>query len=47
MQGQDKYGINEPMQKGQRRQKLNEKQDNVGNEKNKPQYENFKGEPIK
>ncbi|AGX42240.1 clostri-philic family protein [Clostridium saccharobutylicum] len=42
-----KDGADNPMQKGVRRQKLHDKQNNVGgNPKNKPEYENFKGEPI-
>lgn len=34
-------------QKGKRRQKLHEDQNNIGNDKNPIQYTNFKGEPIK
>lgn len=35
-----------PMQKGKRRQKLHDNQNNVGNPKNKSQYENFNGSPV-
>jgi hypothetical protein len=41
-----KAGSSNPMQKGERRQKLHDKQDNVGNPKNKPEYQNFEGKPI-
>lgn len=41
-----KPGSNNPFQKGARRQKLHGNQNNVGDPKNKPQYENFEGEPI-
>ncbi|ADL53755.1 clostri-philic family protein [Clostridium cellulovorans] len=34
------------MQKGQRRQKLHEAQDNHGTRKNPPAYENFEGNDI-
>lgn len=34
-------------QKGARRQKLHQDQNNVGDKKLKPQYENHSGEPIK
>lgn len=37
---------NNGMQKGMRRQKLHSNQDNEGNEKNPPQYENHDGEPL-
>lgn len=43
----NKPGSCNPMQKGTRRQKLHENQDNVGNSKNKPEYKNFDGENIK
>jgi hypothetical protein len=43
----NKPGSCNPMQKGTRRQKLHENQDNVGNSKNKPEYKNFEGENIK
>ncbi|EOR20505.1 MULTISPECIES: clostri-philic family protein [Clostridium] len=36
-----------PMQKGLRRQKLHENQNNIGNDKNKNEYTDFDGEPIK
>ncbi|OFI06002.1 hypothetical protein CLOACE_13830 [Clostridium acetireducens DSM 10703] len=32
--------------KGKRRQKLHNLQNNQGEPKNKPKYENFKGEPL-
>lgn len=43
----NKDGSTNPMQKGERRRMLHEKQNNVGNPKNKPQYENFNGDPLK
>lgn len=39
--------INNPMQKGERRQKLKKNQDDVGNNKNVPEYRDFDGNPIK
>ena len=42
----NKPGSNNPMQKGKRRQKLHENQNNVGNPKKPSEYENFDGEPI-
>ncbi len=42
----NKAGSSNPMQKGERRQRLHKNQDNVGNAKNKPQYKNFDGNPI-
>ena len=39
--------INNPMQKGERRQKLKRNQDDVGNNKNVPEYKDFDGNPIK
>ena len=41
-----KHGSCNPEQKGIRRQNLHGKQDNVGNDKNKPEYQNFEGKPI-
>ncbi len=41
-----KPGSSNPMQKGKRRQKLHENQNNVGNPKNKPEFENFNGKPV-
>lgn len=35
-----------PMQKGQRRQKLKENQNNVGNDKNVAEYRDFNGNSI-
>ena len=35
-----------PMQKGERRQKLHQNQDNVGNTKNPPAYKSFDGQPL-
>ncbi|VYU01839.1 Uncharacterised protein [Clostridium tertium] len=40
-----KNSIN-PLQKGERRQRLNKKQDNVGNDKNKSEYKDFDGNPL-
>lgn len=44
--GTHKPGSCNPIQKGLRRQKLNRNQNDVGNSKNEPKYENFEGEPI-
>jgi hypothetical protein len=44
--GIHKPGSANPIQKGMRRQKLHSNQDNVGNPKNPPEYENFNGKPI-
>lgn len=41
-----KPNINNPIQKGKRRQKLKKNQNDVGNPKNKPMYTNFNGEEI-
>lgn len=46
-----KDGVHKPgsvnsIQKGMRRQKLHSNQNNVGNPKNPPKYENFNNEPI-
>ena len=38
---------NNALQKGQRRKRLHDKQDNQGNDKNPPEYENLNGEEIK
>ncbi|MDD7795938.1 clostri-philic family protein [Clostridium sp. 'White wine YQ'] len=38
---------NNALQKGQRRQKLHNNQDNRGNDKKPAEYENFNGEEIK
>ena len=43
---QNKANVNNPMQKGMRRQKLHDNQNNVGNAKNKSKYKNFDGDPI-
>lgn len=43
----NKPGSCNPMQKGLRRQKLHENQNNVGNEKKKPGYTNYYGDEIK
>lgn len=45
--GIHKPGSINPIQKGARRQNLHSTQNNVGNPKNEPEYENFNGEPIK
>lgn len=42
-----KDGYTNPMQKGERRQRLHGNQNNVGNSENKPEYKNFNGDPIK
>lgn len=42
----NKDGACNPMQKGARRQNLQHKQNNVGNDKNKPEYQNFEGKPL-
>ncbi|NRT89380.1 clostri-philic family protein [Clostridium beijerinckii] len=44
--GPHKPGSSNPMQKGVRRRRLHANQDNVGDSKNRPEYENFDGEPI-
>lgn len=44
---QGKPGINNPMQKGERRQRIHANQDNVGNPKKKSFFTNFDGEEIK
>lgn len=44
--GPHKHGSNNPLQKGTRRQRLHKNQNDVGNTKNEPQYENFYGEPM-
>lgn len=38
---------NDSMQKGERRQRLHENQDNKGNDKKGKGYKNFNGEEIK
>lgn len=43
----NKAGSSNPLQKGERRQILHEKQNNVGNPKNKSQFKNFNGDTIK
>ena len=45
--GIHKPGSSNPEQKGLRRQKLHSSQNNIGDSKNIPQYENFDGKPIK
>lgn len=42
----NKDGAINSTQKGARRRRLHNKQDNVGNDKNKPEYQNFEGKPI-
>lgn len=42
-----KANIGNPMQKGERRQRIHQNQDNVGNEKNPPEYKDFEGRTIK
>lgn len=41
-----KHGSTNPLQKGTRRQRLHKNQNDVGNQKNKSQYEDFNGESI-
>lgn len=41
-----KDNLGNPMQKGKRRQKLHEDQNNVGDPKNKSGYTDFNGNPI-
>ena len=43
----NRLGASNPMQKGERRQRLHEHQNNVGDPKKKPEYETFDGTPIK
>ncbi|MDD5794135.1 clostri-philic family protein [Clostridium sp. HCP1S3_B4] len=43
---QGKPGINNPMQKGKRRQKLHDNQNNVGDPKQKSYYTTFDGKEI-
>lgn len=43
----NREGASNPMQKGERRQRLHENQNNVGNPKNKPKFENYDGDHIK
>lgn len=42
----NKEGSNNPLQKGERRQRLSKSQNNVGNPKNKSQFTDFKGNSI-
>jgi hypothetical protein len=37
---------NQAMQKGERRERLHKNQDNRGDDKNKPGYKDFNGNPI-
>lgn len=37
---------NQSMQKGERRQRISKDQDNRGDEKNKPEYKDFNGNPV-
>lgn len=46
-EGPHKAGSSNPIQKGARRQKLHSNQNNIGNPKNEPEYEDFDGKPIK
>ncbi|MBW6409036.1 clostri-philic family protein [Clostridium weizhouense] len=41
-----KHGSSNPVQKGRRRQKIHDNQDNVGDPKNEPEYTNYQGEPL-
>lgn len=42
----NKEGSCNPMQNGERRQRLHKNQNDVGNPKNKSQYKNFNGDSI-
>lgn len=42
-----KPGSNNPMQKGERRQRLQAHQNNHGEKQNPPAYQDFDGNPIK
>ncbi|MGL4569890.1 MAG: clostri-philic family protein [Clostridium sp.] len=41
-----KDNLGNPMQKGERRQRLHQNQDNVGNAKNEPKYKSFDGKDL-
>ncbi|MGG7076724.1 clostri-philic family protein [Clostridium sardiniense] len=41
-----KDNLGNPLQKGQRRQRLHQKQNNIGNDKNPPKYKSFDGEDL-
>ena len=41
-----KDNLGNPMQKGARRQRLHQSQNDVGNPKNLPKYKSFDGEPL-
>lgn len=43
---QNKPGSNNPMQKGKRRQKLHDEQNNHGDPKKKTSYKDFDGNPV-
>ena len=42
----NKPGSCNPMQKGERRQKLHQNQNNIGNDKNHSEYKSFEGENL-
>ncbi|WP_346889369.1 clostri-philic family protein [Clostridium sp. UBA1056] len=39
--------VSNPMQKGERRQRLHKNQNNVGDPQNKPEFKDFNGNSIK
>ena len=39
--------VGNPIQKGNRRRKIHDHQDNVGDPQNKPEHKNFDGKEIK
>lgn len=41
------FRTNNALQKGKRRQKLHENQNNIGDKENPPKYTDFEGNPIK
>ena len=43
---QNKANVSNPMQKGKRRQKLHDKQNDIGNPKKESKYKNFDGNSI-
>ncbi len=47
MNFESKPGSNNPQQKGKRRQKLHDEQNNRGEPQKKPQYRDFDGNPVK
>lgn len=41
-----KDNLGTPMQKGERRQRLHKKQNNIENDKNQSEYKDFDGNPL-